>query len=83
MEVDQMSLKEKLEATRARIPADKRDIMERAANALRASGILQKVAAVGDVAPAFSAANYDGRTTSSAELLARGPLVMSFFRGSW
>jgi hypothetical protein len=82
-----MSLKEKLEATRAlsaaRIPKDKRDIMERATNALRASGILRRVAAVGDVAPAFSAANYDGRTMSSSELLARGPLVMSFFRGSW
>lgn len=82
-----MSLKEKLEATRtlaaARIPADKRDIMVRATNALRASGMLQKVAAVGAEAPAFSAANYDGRTLSSGELLWRGPLVMSFFRGSW
>jgi hypothetical protein len=82
-----MSLREKLEATRtlsaARLPADKRDIMEGATNALRASGILQKVAAVGDVAPAFTAANYDGRTMSSGELLARGPMVISFFRGSW
>jgi hypothetical protein len=82
-----MSLREKLEATRAlaanRIPADKREIMERATSALRASGILQRVAAVGEMAPAFTAANYDGRTISLSELLARGPLVLSFFRGSW
>ena len=41
-----MSLKEKLEATRAasasRVPADKRAIMERATADLRASGILKR-----------------------------------------
>jgi hypothetical protein len=82
-----MSLKEKLEARRAlsagRIPADKRAIMERATADLRSSGILQKVAAVGQKAPGFAAPNYDGRMISSAELLARGPLVVSFFRGAW
>ena len=82
-----MSLKEKLEATRAlsasRIPPDTRAIMERTTADLRASGILQRVAAVGQVAPAFAAPNYDGRTISSNELLAGGPLVASFFRGAW
>jgi hypothetical protein len=82
-----MSLKEKLEATRAataaRIPAEMVAIMERATAGLRASGILQKVAAVGQNAPAFTAPNYDGRVVSSGELLARGPLVLSFFRGAW
>jgi hypothetical protein len=82
-----MSLKEKLEATRAltesRVPADKRAIMERATADLRASGILHRVAAVGQMAPAFAAPNYDGRTISSKELLAAGPLVLSFFRGAW
>jgi hypothetical protein len=80
-------LKEKLEATRAasasRVPADKRAIMERATADLRASGILKNVAAVGQVAPAFTAPDYDGRVLSSHELLARGPLVISFFRGAW
>ena len=82
-----MSLKEKLEATRAlsesRVPADKRAIMERATADLRASGILRRVAAVGQMAPAFAAPNYDGRAISSKELLAGGPLVLSFFRGAW
>ena len=82
-----MSLKEKLEATRARsesrIPADKRAIMERVTADLRASGILRRVAVVGQMAPAFAAPNYDGSTISSKELLAGGPLVLSFFRGTW
>jgi len=82
-----MSLSEKLEATRAasaaRVPADKRAIMARATSDLRASGILKKVLAVGQSMPAFTAPNYDGRTIASSDLLARGPLVISFFRGAW
>jgi hypothetical protein len=82
-----MSLREKLEATRAasvsRRPPEQRAIMERATDDLRASGIVSKVAAVGQMAPSFTAQNYDGRTVSSSELLARGPLVVSFFRGAW
>ena len=82
-----MSLKETLDATRtaavARRGAEIRAIMDRATTDLRASGILKKIAAVGQAAPSFSAANYDGRTISSKELLAKGPLVLSFFRGAW
>ena len=82
-----MSLKQKLDATRAasasRLPPDKRAIMQRATVDLRASGILNGVAAVGQIAPTFTAQNYDGRAVSSAELLASGPLVVSFFRGAW
>jgi hypothetical protein len=82
-----MALKEKLEATRSastlrRLP-EQRAIMQRATDDLRASGILKGVAAVGQMAPTFAAQNYDGRTVSSAELLARGSLVVSFFRGAW
>ena len=82
-----MSLSEKLEATRAasatRVPADKRAIMARATSDLRASGILKNVLAVGQPMPAFSAPNHDGRTIASNDLVARGPLVISFFRGAW
>jgi hypothetical protein len=82
-----MSLKEKLEATHAatvaRVSTDKLAIMQRANDDLRASGILNKVAAVGQIAPGFTAQNYDGRTVSSGKLLESGPLVVSFFRGAW
>lgn len=82
-----MSLKETLDATRAaavaRRGAEIRAIMDRATADLRASGILKKIAAVGQRAPSFSARNHDGRVISSQELLAKGPLVLSFFRGAW
>jgi hypothetical protein len=87
MKGEMMSLKEELDAIRtasaARRPPEQRAIMQRATNSLRASGILNQVAKVGQMAPKFAAQNYDGQTVSSSELLARGPLVVSFFRGAW
>ena len=81
-----MSLAETLSATRTvfgkRIPADRRAIMQRATEDLRRSGILERVVKVG-ANPSFTLANHDGRLISSDDLLASGPLVLSFFRGSW
>ena len=66
-----------------RIPPDKRAIMHRATEDLRNSGILDRIVPVGTRMPAFDLANHDGRRVSSDDLLAGGPLVLSFFRGSW
>ena len=82
-----MSLAEKLAATRAasagRIPPERQAIMERATEDLRKSGILDRIVRVGEPAPAFELASYDGRHISSADMFAGGPMVVSFFRGSW
>jgi hypothetical protein len=82
-----MSLEDKLAATRAasagRIPPDRQAIMHRATEDLRKSGILDRITPVGGRTPDFELANHDGRRVSSAELLAGGPMVLSFFRGSW
>lgn len=82
-----MSLESKLAAIREgaakRIPEDKRKAMGAATQALRESGIMDGVARVGDALPAFSLANRSGDSVSSADLLARGPLVLTVFRGSW
>ena len=60
-----LSLKEKLDAQREasskRIPPEKAAIMKAGNEALRASGILQKVVAVGQKAPAFTGISHDGR----------------------
>ena len=50
---------------------------------LRRSGILDRVVKADNPAPAFALANHDGQRVGSADLLARGPMVLSFFRGSW
>jgi hypothetical protein len=82
-----MSLADKLAATRAaaeaRLPPDRAAIMERAPEDLRRSGILDRIVAVGQPAPSFELTGHDGRRIASAELLAGGPMVVSFFRGSW
>ena len=82
-----MSLEDKLAATRAgaasRIPPDRQAIMHRATEDLRNSGILDRIVPVGSPTPAFDLANHDGRRVASDELLAGGPMVLSFFRGSW
>ena len=82
-----MSLADKLAATRTasagRIPPEKQAIMERATEDLRRSGALDRIVKVGQPAPAFELANHDGRRVVSAELLAGGPMVLSYFRGSW
>ena len=82
-----MSLEEKLAAARAgaatRIPPERQAIMHRATEDLRRSGILDRIVKVGVPSPAFELVNYDGRRVDSTELLAGGPMVLSFFRGAW
>jgi cytochrome oxidase Cu insertion factor (SCO1/SenC/PrrC family) len=82
-----MSLEDTLAAMRAvaanRIPPDRHAIMHRATEDLRNSGILDRIMKVGARAPDFELENHDGRRVSSTELLAGGPMVLSFFRGSW
>ena len=57
--------------------------MERSIADLRAGGIMNRVARVGQAAPDFTLPNSDGRSVGLTELLARGPLVLSFYRGRW
>lgn len=82
-----MSLQEQLDATRGksaeRIPADKRAIMEHATNDLRQSGIVDTSLKPGASMPAFALSNATGTTVRSDDLLAQGPLVISFYRGAW
>ncbi len=82
-----MSLTEQLDSIREgaarRIPEASLVIMHRAIDDLRTSGIMDQVLEVGDRTPAFNLENTRGETVSSADLLAKGPLVVSFFRGKW
>ncbi len=57
--------------------------MHRATEELRASGIEGRALKVGDRAPSFTLFNQDHVEVSSNDLLQKGPLVVSFFRGHW
>ena len=71
------------EASTKRIPGEKAAIMHRATEELRASGIMDGVIKVGATLPAFALPNAYGQEVRSADLLARGPMVLTFFRGTW
>lgn len=57
--------------------------MHRATAALIESGQAQRAKKAGDPAPQFILKDPDGMPVSSRELLAKGPLVISFYRGVW
>ena len=71
------------EASRARVPPEARAIMQRSIDDLRTSGIMDRVARVGQPAPDFTLPNAAGGSVSLADLRARGPVVLSFYRGRW
>ena len=80
-------LKDRLDAIRemakTRIPAEAREVMKRSVADLRAAGIMDRVAKVGQKAPDFTLPNAQGQDVRLASLLARGPAVLSFYRGRW
>ena len=82
-----MTLQETLDAIRnaskTRIPPEARAIMERSTEDLRASGIMERVVRVGQPAPDCTLPNAAGQPVALKELLARGPVVLSFYRGRW
>ena len=81
-----MSLEERLAAIREapkRIAADSLAIMQRSTEQLQQSGLADRALSVGDQMPTFALVNQDGTEVRSADLLTRGPLVITFFRGAW
>jgi hypothetical protein len=82
-----MTLSERLdtmrEASKARIPAEARAIMLRSVDDLRASGIMNRIVKKGQPAPDFTLPNASGHPVALKDLVARGPVVLSFYRGRW
>ena len=87
-----MSLQAKLDAFKADFEAGKPpysvsrsviETMHRATAELIASGAAQRAKKAGDVAPSFLLKDPEGNIVSSDELLEKGPLVVSFYRGVW
>ena len=59
------------------------EALHRSVDELIASGAPDRALKVGDVAPEFTLPDPDGNPVSSKTLLARGPLVVTFYRGVW
>ncbi len=87
-----MSLQERLDAFRAEFesgkppfnaPPEVSAVMHRATDELVASGQATRAKRAGDHAPEFKLQDPDGAWVSSRDLLAKGPLVLTFYRGVW
>jgi peroxiredoxin len=65
------------------VPAEIQAIHATAVEELRHAGIAEKALKAGDPAPEFELPDQNGRLVRSAELVARGPLVVCFIRGRW
>ncbi len=56
---------------------------ERFVEELLLSGVESKIIPVGSKAPLFDLLDFTGKQVRSSDLLALGPLIVSFFRGRW
>ena len=72
-----------LEKVGPTIPAETAKIMAEATEKLSKSGIVSRALGQGDKAPIFELPNVLWQMVSSAALLQDGPLVVSFYRGTW
>lgn len=87
-----MSLQAKLDAFKAdfqagkppyNVPRSVIDTMNKATAELKATGQAERAKTIGDTAPVFTLKDPDGHDVSSIELLSKGPLIVSFYRGVW
>jgi cytochrome oxidase Cu insertion factor (SCO1/SenC/PrrC family) len=82
-----MSLAEILDRTRTAAEAKRSPKvvaqLHRAIDELRTSGILDHAVKAGAPMPPFKLPNQDGREVDSSALLAKGALVVTFYRGKW
>ena len=66
-----------------RVPAERREKMERHIAHLMGTGVGQRGKKVGDRAPAIFLPDAHGKSFDVASLLAKGPVVVTFYRGGW
>ncbi|MDZ4834923.1 MAG: peroxiredoxin-like family protein [Candidatus Melainabacteria bacterium] len=83
----EMSLKQQLEALAAQSKSKKTDeskaVMQNALDALEKSGIVEQVLKDGARTPDFALPNAVGKTITLKQLLSKGPVVVTFYRGGW
>ncbi|MEM9628793.1 MAG: peroxiredoxin-like family protein [Pseudomonadota bacterium] len=82
-----MSLQDQLDAFKAQFktqaPAEAFDAFARSTQELIDSGQAERAVKAGDTAPDFTLTDQDGNAVALKDLLAKGPVVLSFYRGVW
>ena len=85
---NKMTLQEKLDAFKAdfetnQAPPAAVEAFHRSTRELIDKGYAEHALKAGEMAPEFTLTDSDGNKVSSRELLAKGPLVLTFYRGVW
>ena len=82
-----MKLQEKLDAMREKsksnLPPETVAIMNKATEELAQTGIMEQILKPGNEIPHFTLADERENQVSSEDLLNKGPLVVTFYRGTW
>lgn len=82
-----MNLQDKLnrlnESNKAKMPKEALEIMHRAMEGLKTSGILDRTVKIGQKAPDFTLLNTENQEVNLYTLLAKKPVVLSWYRGKW
>jgi peroxiredoxin len=76
-------LEEYLAGWMQRVPANRRAAMERHIAHLSESGIGRQAKQVGDQAPNIILPDVHGQPFDVTKLLAKGPVIVTFYRGGW
>jgi peroxiredoxin len=71
------------EKSAKKAPAERLRAYEEGIAEVRQSGIIDKALKVGDRAPDFELLNAAGKKVKLSELTARGPVVLTWYRGGW
>ena len=82
-----MSLQEKMNAVKAatveKAPPEALQVMGDSLEALINSGLAERALKTGGSAPPFQLNNVDDIAVNSTEILKKGPMVLTFYRGAW
>ncbi|MGL4687504.1 MAG: hypothetical protein ACRC0S_08925 [Fusobacteriaceae bacterium] len=71
------------EGFKKRVSTETKKIMESSLAELKRKRIIETSLKVGDKIPNFTLLNSQGENINSQELLSKGSLIISFYRGSW
>jgi len=66
-----------------KIPAEVLSTFQQTTEDLIQTGIAERSLTIGDKAPDFSLPNVRGEVVTLSTVLARGPAVLTFYRGTW
>lgn len=84
---EESTLKAQLDAKRAnfeeKAPQHKIDVYNAGIEAVAQSGVLEGAINVGDTAPDFNLKNAVGNQVQLSDLLSKGPVVLTWYRGGW